>query len=81
MDSKLWEMENYRSFLEERRKALADLLNQFIDSAYASGSVGLLDADKISPTSLCPSRFQGLLRVVLPRGTGCAIETRGQGFC
>jgi len=46
MDTKLWEMENYRSFLEARRKALADLLNRFIDGAYASGSVGLLDTDE-----------------------------------
>ena len=46
MDTKLWEMENYRSFLEARRKALADLLNRFIDGAYASSSVGLLDTDE-----------------------------------
>ena len=40
MDQKLWQVEGYRAFLDERRKMLATTINDFIQRAYESGSVG-----------------------------------------
>ncbi len=37
LDQSLWEVDNYRSFLEYRRTALANAINAFISSACANG--------------------------------------------
>jgi len=37
LDQSLWKVDNYRSFLEHRRTALAKAINAFVDSACANG--------------------------------------------
>jgi len=44
VDREFWKVDKYRSFLQERRKMLADAVNKFIDRAFQAGSV-----DKIEP--------------------------------
>lgn len=44
VDRELWKVENYRSFLQERRKMLADAVNKFIDRAFQAGSVGKIES-------------------------------------
>ncbi len=46
MDEKLWKIENYREFLEERRKLLASIINEFINRAYETGAVAMIQTDK-----------------------------------
>lgn len=44
VDRELWKVENYRSFLQERRKMLADAVNKFIDRAFQAGSVDKIES-------------------------------------
>ncbi|MCI0485903.1 MAG: DUF262 domain-containing protein [Blastocatellia bacterium] len=46
MDQELWKIENYRDFLEERRKLLAASINEFINRAYETGSVTVFQSDE-----------------------------------
>jgi hypothetical protein len=39
MDRELWKIEHFRSFLQERRRLLADAVNKFIGRAFEVGSV------------------------------------------
>jgi len=39
MDRSLWETDNYRNFLAQRRKLLADAINEFIQAAFETGTV------------------------------------------
>ena len=39
MDRELWRPENYRAFLEARRRMLAAAVNEFIQKAFETGSV------------------------------------------
>lgn len=40
----LWKVENYRSFLQERRRMLAGSINQFVERAFIVGSVKNTDS-------------------------------------
>ncbi len=37
LDKQLWDINNYRSFLENRREALAEAVNKYINAAYKNG--------------------------------------------
>ena len=39
LDKNLWEMDNYRDFLENRRERLAKEINDFVDRSCENGSV------------------------------------------
>ena len=47
MDQVLWKAENYRTFLEERRKMLTAAINGFINRAYETGSVTTQDSGDV----------------------------------
>jgi hypothetical protein len=48
MNKELWKVENFREFLEERRKPLAASINDFISKAHESGSVSLTASNENS---------------------------------